>query len=114
MILIMRTLSTLLPIAFIPLRLAAGQPLGTFTDHSNVGQAEGAAVMAAGEAVAADGRAWITAAAVAYEVQCRLCDAASIRARGWDHTTYGSLSSSLARALCMALPSAAMSSEDRR
>lgn len=55
-----------------------------------------AAVMAAGEEVAADGRAWIAAAAVAYEVQCRLCDAASIRARGWDHTTYGSLSTSLA------------------
>ena len=55
-----------------------------------------AAVMAAGEAAKADGKAWITAAAVAYEVQCRLCDAASIRARGWDHTTYGSLSTSLA------------------
>ncbi len=57
-----------------------------------------AAVMAAGEAASADGKAWITAAAVAYEVQCRLCDAASIRARGWDHTTYGSLSSALAAA----------------
>ncbi|WP_406696105.1 MmgE/PrpD family protein [Singulisphaera sp. Ch08] len=57
-----------------------------------------AAVMAAGEEVGADGRAWITAAAIAYEVQCRLCDAASIRARGWDHTTYGSLSTSLAAA----------------
>ncbi len=55
-----------------------------------------AAVMAVGEATQADGRAWITAAAVAYEIQCRLCDAASIRARGWDHTTYGSLSTSLA------------------
>jgi 2-methylcitrate dehydratase len=57
-----------------------------------------AAVMAAGEHAGADGRAWITAAAVAYEVQCRLCDAASIRARGWDHVTYGSLSSALAAA----------------
>src|SRR5262249_56990516 len=57
-----------------------------------------AAVMAAGQAARADGKAWITAAAVAYEVQCRLCDAASIRARGWDHTTYGSLSTSLAAA----------------
>lgn len=62
-----------------------------------------AAVMAAGEAAGADGRAWIAAAAVAYEVQCRLCDAASIRARGWDHTTYGSLSSSLAAAKLMGL-----------
>ena len=55
-----------------------------------------AAIMAAGESVGADGRAWITAAAIAYEVQCRLCDAASIRARGWDHVTYGSISSALA------------------
>ncbi len=62
-----------------------------------------AAVMAAGEQVGADGRAWIAAAAVAYEVQCRLCDAASIRARGWDHTTYGSLSSALAAAKLLGL-----------
>jgi 2-methylcitrate dehydratase len=55
-----------------------------------------AAVIAAGEAAGANGQAWITAAAIAYEVQCRLCDAASIRARGWDHSTYGSLSSALA------------------
>ncbi len=55
-----------------------------------------AAVMAAGESVAATGRDWITAAVVAYEVQCRLCDAASIRARGWDHTTYGAISTALA------------------
>jgi 2-methylcitrate dehydratase len=57
-----------------------------------------AAVMAAGEAGGASGADWITAAAVAYEVQCRLCDAACIRARGWDHTTYGSISATLAAA----------------
>ena len=57
-----------------------------------------AAVMAVGEEVGANGRAWIAAAAVAYEVQCRLADAASIRARGWDHVTYGCLSSCLAAA----------------
>jgi 2-methylcitrate dehydratase len=62
-----------------------------------------AAVMAAGELAGADGKAWIAAAAVAYEVQCRLCDAASIRARGWDHTTYGSLSSVLAAAKLLGL-----------
>ena len=55
-----------------------------------------AAIMAVGEYAKRDGRAWIEAAAVAYEVQCRLCDAASIRARGWDHVTYGCLSSCLA------------------
>jgi 2-methylcitrate dehydratase len=57
-----------------------------------------APVMAVGEHVGTDGSAWIVAAAVAYEVQCRLCDAASIRARGWDHVTYGCLSSTLAAA----------------
>ena len=62
-----------------------------------------AAVMAAGELAGADGRAWIAAAAVAYEVQCRLCDAASIRARGWDHTTYGSISATLAAAKLLGL-----------
>ena len=55
-----------------------------------------AAVAAAGECAGASGADWIVAAVVAYEVQCRLCDAASIRARGWDHVTYGCLSSSLA------------------
>jgi 2-methylcitrate dehydratase len=62
-----------------------------------------AAVMAMGESVGASGRDWIVAAVVAYEVQCRLCDAASIRARGWDHTTYGSLSSCLAAARLLGL-----------
>jgi 2-methylcitrate dehydratase len=59
--------------------------------------------MALGESVGASGRDWIVAAVVAYEVQCRLCDAASIRARGWDHTTYGSLSSCLAAARLLGL-----------
>lgn len=62
-----------------------------------------AAIMAAGEYAERDGRAWIEAAAVAYEVQCRLCDAASIRARGWDHVTYGCLSSCLAAAKLLGL-----------
>jgi 2-methylcitrate dehydratase len=57
-----------------------------------------AAVMAAGEAAGATGAEWITAAAIAYEIQCRLCQAACIRARGWDHTTYGSISAALAAA----------------
>jgi 2-methylcitrate dehydratase len=62
-----------------------------------------AAVMAAGQVGGADGKAWIAAAAVAYEAQCRLCDAASIRARGWDHTTYGSISATLAAAMLLKL-----------
>jgi 2-methylcitrate dehydratase len=62
-----------------------------------------AAVMAAGQLAAATGKDWIAAAAVAYEVQCRLCDAASIRARGWDHTTYGAFSATLAAAKLLRL-----------
>ena len=54
--------------------------------------------MAAGEAAGAPGTEWITAAVIAYEVHCRLCDAACIRTRGWDHTTYGSVSATLAAA----------------
>src|SRR6266487_2720318 len=45
----------------------------------------------------------ITAIALAYEVQCRFCDAASIRARGWDHVTYGTFSTALACARLMKL-----------
>ncbi|HZT42471.1 MAG TPA: MmgE/PrpD family protein [Chthonomonadaceae bacterium] len=55
-----------------------------------------AAVLAVGEPQGSSGKEIITAAALAYEIQCRLCDAASIRARGWDHVTYGSFSTSLA------------------
>ncbi|PYI74478.1 MAG: MmgE/PrpD family protein, partial [Verrucomicrobia bacterium] len=40
---------------------------------------------------------------LAYEVQCRFCDAASIRARGWDHVTYGAFSTALASAKLMKL-----------
>src|SRR5947207_7472807 len=56
------------------------------------------AAWAAAESAAADGRTLITAIAIAYEVQCRLCDAASIRSRGWDHVTYGAFSTALASA----------------
>ncbi len=61
------------------------------------------AVLAVGESVGATGKEMILAAALAYEVQCRLCDAASIRARGWDHPTYGSFSTALACARLMKL-----------
>jgi 2-methylcitrate dehydratase len=39
------------------------------------------------------GRDLILATVIGYEIQCRLCDAASLRAGGWDHVTYGALSS---------------------
>lgn len=50
------------------------------------------ACLAVGEAEGLSGRRAITAIAAAYEIQCRLCDAACIRLRGWDHTVYGAIS----------------------
>jgi 2-methylcitrate dehydratase len=61
------------------------------------------AALAVAESVGAGGKALIAAIALAYEVQCRLCDAASIRARGWDHVTYGAFSTALAAAKLMRL-----------
>jgi 2-methylcitrate dehydratase len=61
------------------------------------------AALAVAEAGNANGRELIAAIALAYEVQCRLCDAASLRARGWDHVTYGAFSSALAAARLMGL-----------
>src|SRR3990170_1741482 len=49
------------------------------------------------------GKDLITAIVLAYEIQCRLCDAASLRQRGWDHVTYGAFSSALAAAKLMGL-----------
>jgi 2-methylcitrate dehydratase len=65
-----------------------------------------AAVLAVAEPARASGRDIITAAVLAYEIQCRLCDAASIRARGWDHVTYGSFSTSLAAGKLLGLTAA--------
>jgi 2-methylcitrate dehydratase len=61
------------------------------------------ACMAVAEAEGASGRDLLTAAALAYELQCRLCDAADIRHRGWDHVCYGLVSSSLAAGRLMRL-----------
>ena len=54
-----------------------------------------AAVLAAGETAHASGELIIQALTLSYEIQCRLCDAAALRPRGWDHVTYGPLSSAL-------------------
>lgn len=51
-----------------------------------------AALLAAAEMFGIGGEDLILGIVVAYEVQCRLCDAYSIRSRGWDHVTYGSFS----------------------
>src|SRR5262245_12278750 len=62
-----------------------------------------AAVLAVGEAVNATGPELIVAAVLAYEIQCRLCDAASLRKHGFDHVTYGAISSALAACKLMKL-----------
>jgi 2-methylcitrate dehydratase len=65
-----------------------------------------AAILAVGEATYASGKQVTQAIALAYEVQCRLCDAAALRPRGWDHVTYGPFSSALAVAKVMKLSEA--------
>jgi 2-methylcitrate dehydratase len=55
-----------------------------------------AAVLSVGELTSSPGKSLITAAVLAYEIQCRLCDAASLRKHGIDHVTYGAISSCLA------------------
>src|SRR5947199_2790487 len=47
------------------------------------------AVLAASEYAGKGGQEFLTALAVAYQVQCRLSDVAPVRARGFDHTTQG-------------------------
>ena len=65
-----------------------------------------AAVLSAAQVGGRSGREVIVAAAIAYEIQCRLCDAASIRANGWDHVTYGAFSASAAAARLLGLDAA--------
>lgn len=47
------------------------------------------AVLAASEYAARSGKEFLTALAVAYQVQCRLSDVAPVRAKGFDHTIQG-------------------------
>jgi len=47
------------------------------------------AILAAGEYIGATGPDLMIALAVAYQIQCRLCDVAPVRARGFDHTVQG-------------------------
>jgi 2-methylcitrate dehydratase len=61
------------------------------------------AAIAVAEATGSTGKDLITAIVLAYEIQCRLADAASIRSRGWDHVTYGAFSTALAAAKLMKL-----------
>ena len=62
-----------------------------------------APVLAASEYAGASGRDFLTALAVAYQVQCRLSEVAPVRAKGFDHTTQGAyaVAAGAARALSL-------------
>ena len=62
-----------------------------------------AAILSPAEVAHADGKSVLTATVLAYEVFCRLCDAASIRSRGFDHVTLGIIGSGLGAAKAMGL-----------
>ncbi|MEB3206712.1 MAG: MmgE/PrpD family protein [Vampirovibrionales bacterium] len=62
-----------------------------------------AALLAVAESVGASGKQFLASVILAYEIQCRFCDAASLRERGWDHVTYGSISVALAAGWLMGL-----------
>ncbi len=53
------------------------------------------AAMAAAQAAGLGGRDAILGLVIGYELQCRQCDAASLRAGGWDHVVYGALSTAM-------------------
>jgi 2-methylcitrate dehydratase len=59
------------------------------------------AVLAAAEYADRDGETFLSALAVAYQVQTRLCDLAPVRAKGFDHTVQGAyaVAAGIARAL---------------
>lgn len=55
-----------------------------------------AVCLAVAEANQSSGKDLLLAIMLAYEIQSRLCDAASLRSRGWDHVCFGLASSALA------------------
>ncbi len=57
-----------------------------------------AAALAVSEVAGEGGKRLIEAILLGYEVQCRLCDAAALRPRGWDHVVFGAFSTALVAA----------------
>jgi 2-methylcitrate dehydratase len=62
-----------------------------------------APLFAVAEAERKSGKDLIKSIAIAYEIQCRLCDAASIRKHFWDHVNYGNFSVTLGLAPLLGL-----------
>jgi len=67
-----------------------------------------AATLAVAQDAGRNGKDLILATVIAYEIQCSLCDAASLRAYGWDHVTYGAFSASLGASKLWGLKAAEM------
>ena len=61
------------------------------------------ALLSVADAYESSGEELLAATALAYEVQTRLCDAASLRKNGWDHVNYGLASASLGAGKLMGL-----------
>ncbi|MBI2291029.1 MAG: MmgE/PrpD family protein [Betaproteobacteria bacterium] len=55
-----------------------------------------AAILAVGEAVHADGRSFIAAVAIGYEIYCSFCESVDINTKGWDQPVYGVLAAAIA------------------
>ena len=53
-------------------------------------------ILAIGETERSSGKEILLSIVLAYEIQCRLCDIASLRSKGWDHVNYLLISSVLA------------------
>ncbi|SFB33109.1 2-methylcitrate dehydratase [Lentibacillus halodurans] len=62
-----------------------------------------APVLAAAEYADADGRDFLLALAIAYQVQCRLSDVAPVRKHGFDHTVQGAYGAATGAARAMGL-----------
>ena len=62
-----------------------------------------AAVLAAADAVRADGRSVITASALAYDVFCNLSESVP-REQGWDHTVFGVIADAAGAGKLLSLP----------
>jgi 2-methylcitrate dehydratase len=61
------------------------------------------AVLAAAEYAGISGKEFLTALAVAYQVQCRLSEAAPVRAHGFDHVTHGAIAAAAGAAKALRL-----------